>query len=320
MREFYIEKFMDVLIERLKEVVDEDISITKTVVLKNNSVRYHGLVINKENNNVSPTIYVDGLYKEYEKGVRIDTIVDEIIKIYYSHNEKVSDVMIDLEQWMHFENVKEKIFMKAINYQRNKELLDNHPYMRYLDLAITFHIKVEGVMDSQASAKINNELLNRWGIGVEELYEWARYNTKELFPIVVKPMEEMIMNLMDKEYFENNFEYNSTNEDFCDIMKDNSMVPEMYVLTNSCGVNGAVAIVYEEIIEKFAKEHNGNIVLLPSSIHEVICITDVDSQDYSHLARMVKEVNITQIIPEEILSDNIYVYNDSIKELECYEE
>ena len=314
-----IENFMDLVIEQVKEVIDENVTINKTVVLKNNSVRYHGLVITKENNNVSPTIYVDSLYKGFRKGMLIEDIVDEIVAIYYSHNDKVSDVLIDLEKWMYFENVKEQIFMKVINYQRNKELLDDHPYMRYLDLAVTFHINVEGVMESQASVKINNDLMRRWGIGIEELYEWARYNTEELFPIVVKPMGEMLMDLMHKGYFKNNYEYEATNEEICDIISDKSVIPEMYVMTNSCGVNGAGAIIYEELIEKFAKEHAGNIVVLPSSIHEVICVTNVDEQDYSHLASMVKEVNMTQIMPEEILSDNIYIYNENANMLECYE-
>lgn len=314
-----IDVFMDEVMEKVKTVIEDHVTISKTIVLKNNSVRYHGLIINKEDNNVSPTIYVDSLYKGYLEGMTIDEVVYEIIEIFYCHNNKVSDVLIDLDSWMVFENVKEKVFIKVVNYERNKELLEDHPYMRYLDLAVTFHIYVEGILESQGSVKINNDLMERWGITVEELFEWARANNKKLFPVIVKPMDEMLMDLMDKGYFENNYESEATNEEICDIMNNDGMMPEMYVMTNSCRVNGAVAIVYEEVIEEFASKHNGNIVFLPSSVHEVICITNVDSQDYLHLARMVKEVNITQIMPEEVLSDNIYIYNEDTKLLECYE-
>ena len=60
-------------------------------------------------------------------------------------------------------------------------------------------------------------------------------------------------------------------------------------------------ILYKEFIEEFAREQGCNIVMLPSSVHEVICITNVDKEDYLHLIRMVNEVNAIHVMPEEVL-------------------
>ena len=132
-------------------------------------------------------------------------------------------------------------------------------------------------------------------------------------------MEDMIKELTGEDCFCNNYDYNETNRENCDIVNKDDMAPEMYVITNSCGINGAIALACEDFINEFVKKYGSAFVILPSSIHEAICIVDVDKEDYWYLSTMVKEVNMTQIMPEEVLSDNIYFYNKDTRCLECYE-
>lgn len=313
-----LEEFMNELIINVTDRLGDSVRINKTEILKNNSVRYHGLVLSREGNNISPTIYVDELYKNYIRGASMDDLAVEIVNVYCKHSEKVNFVNIEYENWTRFECVKDNIFMKMVNYERNRELLMHHPHIRFLDLAITFHIKVDGVDESQGSVRVNDELLRHWGITIEELYEVGEYNTQRLYPYVVKPMEDMINELLSKDSY-NNCEYNETNEQMCGIVDRECSGPEMYVLTNTCGINGAISITNDDFVEEFARNYGEKFVVLPSSIHEVICVVNVDEEDYEHLSTMVKEVNITQIMPEEILSDNIYIYNQELGELECYE-
>lgn len=318
MERIRIKEFMEKLAERIVEELYNEVKIDMTEVLKNNSVRYHGLVISSPGSNVSPTIYVDGLFDDFIKGKDMDDIVWEIINTYHNYNERVRDVEIEYSKWTQFENVKDQVFMKLINYNRNTELLEKHPHVRYLDLAVTFHINVENTMENQASVKINYELMRRWGITTEKLYEFAKENTRKMFPLTVKPMSDVIFDLINSGNFDKNYEYEKTNEDFCGIVNEDNMVHKMFVMTNSCCVNGAVSLVYKEFIEEFAREQGCNIVMLPSSVHEVICITNVDKEDYLHLIRMVNEVNAIHVMPEEVLSDNIYIYNKETNVIEPF--
>ena len=50
-------------------------------------------------------------------------------------------------------------------------------------------------------------------------------------------------------------------------------------------------------------------VLIPSSIHECLFLPDDEGADVDTLRMMVREVNETQVAPEEVLSDSVYRYD-----------
>ena len=49
--------------------------------------------------------------------------------------------------------------------------------------------------------------------------------------------------------------------------------------------------------------------ILPSSIHEVLLVKQSEGYNLEALREMVKEVNRTEVRPEEILSSCIFKYN-----------
>ncbi len=57
----------------------------------------------------------------------------------------------------------------------------------------------------------------------------------------------------------------------------------------------------------------GSFIVLPSSIHELICIPDNENVEFDYLTDMVKQINTDIVEPSERLSDNIYIYeNDGL--------
>lgn len=78
----------------------------------------------------------------------------------------------------------------------------------------------------------------------------------------------------------------------------------MYVVSNKSKVNGAVNVLnaYDKVSELLGTD---DLVVLPSSIHEVI-VVPASTGDYNQLRSMVGEVNGTEVAREEQLSDNIY--------------
>ena len=98
---------------------------------------------------------------------------------------------------------------------------------------------------------------------------------------------------------------------------DELFTPEeipMFVITNDLKLNGAASIYYSDVLEKIAEKLRDDLYILPSSIHEVIAIPSKYG-DLESLSTMVKEVNSTQVAEEEQLSDNVYLYTASTKEL-----
>lgn len=88
----------------------------------------------------------------------------------------------------------------------------------------------------------------------------------------------------------------------------------MYVLTNDTKVNGAAAILNDNIRQEIA-EKVGDFYMLPSSIHETLIIPKDAGMEFKELEKMVQEVNQTQVAPGERLSDHVYEYDAKEHEL-----
>lgn len=82
-----------------------------------------------------------------------------------------------------------------------------------------------------------------------------------------------------------------------------------YVLTNARRAFGAENILHKDILKKFAIEH-GDFFILPSSVHEVLLLSD-QGYDVKGLRSIVREINGDEriVAPADVLSDNVYYYS-----------
>ncbi|MEI3283110.1 MAG: DUF5688 family protein [Enterocloster sp.] len=84
-----------------------------------------------------------------------------------------------------------------------------------------------------------------------------------------------------------------------------------YVLTNKNGINGAACILYKDTIKNFAEGMDRNILILPSSIHEVLLLPDDELVSYNDLAHLVTFINQTEVPAQDRLSNQVYRYSRS---------
>lgn len=82
----------------------------------------------------------------------------------------------------------------------------------------------------------------------------------------------------------------------------------MIVMTNSIGIYGASAILYPGLLEALAQELERDIYVIPSSVHEMILIPAENKCVYEDLSLMIHEINQRFVPPDEVLSDQVYVY------------
>ena len=83
----------------------------------------------------------------------------------------------------------------------------------------------------------------------------------------------------------------------------------MKILTNSRKTHGAACILDPGVLDGVAQEMGSDFFILPSSIHEVILLPVTGNEDHEKLKEMIREVNSTQVAPEEVLSDTLYRYD-----------
>ena len=67
-------------------------------------------------------------------------------------------------------------------------------------------------------------------------------------------------------------------------------------------------MLYSGKMKELADTMHSDLVILPSSLHEVLLLPD-DAGMHGRFREMVREVNRSAVDPEEVLSDNIYRYS-----------
>lgn len=284
------EKFINQVKAGLKAGLGDDVSMKVQKVKKNNNVIYHGLIVQKKECNIAPTIYLDSYYNYYLQGEPIEQIIEQI-KEQYHMGELTAPV--DMEFFRDFSCVKERIAYKLINADRNKELLEQIPHILFMDLAICFYYAFYNEQLGEGMILIHNSHMEMWETNHQELMQLAQANTPRLFPAMFSSMAVLFQELCENEMG----------------------VPPLYILTNQQKCQGAAAILYPQMLEEMADKLGGGYYILPSSVHEVILLKEAEVKDADALHDMILEANNTQVLAEEILSDYPYYYNCSTKKL-----
>lgn len=266
-------------------------------ITKNNGTHYDGLIILQPGSNIAPTIYLTPYYHRYLDGVPLEDIYTDILTTYEQH---LPETDFDIEMFTDFDRACSRIVMRLVSKKYNEALLSDIPYITYHDLAIVFYCLVYADSDNQGSILIHNSHIHMWNTSTEALYLLAMQNTPELLPHKLIPMAELLKthplaHLLD------------LNE-----------IP-MYILTNLYKTNGASAILYEDLLTRIADNFQQDLIILPSSIHELILIPvdAFDTHELKYYTQVVREVNETQLADDEVLSDHAYFFRRNTKKLIC---
>lgn len=249
---------------------------------------------------ISPTLYVNHMYEFYQKSGDFDAAMKE----FASSMETAFETLPPIPHADR--NIsKEHIVFQFINAEQNKALLEKVPHRIFYDLAIIYRWIVEIHDDGIASAIITDGMAKNLGFDEAQLYELAVYNTKQLFPPIIKHIGTILSELLLKE---------DGLSDMPDDLDGAFGENPMYVISNERGINGAISMLYEEQLYRLAEQLEDDLYILPSSIHEVIAIPKT-SNDSDMLAKIVTEINMTQLHLSERLSNQIYCYDKASRKL-----
>lgn len=290
------------------EAVLPGCTIRITNVRKNNGLVRTGLVIAKEGNELAPTIYIDGMYQLYQDGVSEAQLIQKVMDAY--EEAYINDATPIQNALSSFVNAKDRLFIKLINEEKNREMLQDIPHRIVQDLAIVYALHLKDEFDFSGTVTVTNTLLQMWGIDEETLYTQAILNTPRVSPAILCPLQEMMESLLPTAQFLNAppMDISEYHFDGFTIKIDNGNDMPLYIVTNKAKLFGAASLLLPQVMEKIG-EFLGNFYILPSSIHESIIVPASCALEASELIHMVRQVNETNIDPEEILSDNIYYYD-----------
>lgn len=295
------EKFYEFIKEahkRVQKEVQNDCEVILEKIIKNNECESFCMIFKmKEISNricALPVINMTAWYFRFLLGESVEDIVEKIVCSLYnslSEDNGINETLFDKS------NVADNIFFRLINYEKNKNELQKVPYVIYNDLAITFHILCKTDLDAVQSFRINNELLGIWKYTTDELYNMARLNTPRLFPEKMSTIDDIIRDSL-----------RDLDSGMYGEMPDTEFL-KVFILSNDRHINGSSAILYSKYIGELAQLYDTDIIILPSSVHEVILTPYMSDFDCDYLKSMVAGINKDHVANEDILSDNVYIYS-----------
>lgn len=296
--------FLEVLKDTYQQYLPEEFKGCKleiTSVLKNNGVRLEAIRFVKNKTDIVPTIYPEHYYEELKKIKTNEEIIKQIV-------EDGCQINNGLKSLLNSNNIKDNITFQLINARNNKEILENIPYRMFNNLAVVYrwivNIDESGVQSTLVTNALVKTQLN--DMTENELFNLAYKNTKRLFPPVINSMAEVIQKLINKD------EMPEELFDEYDVMQNNM---RMYIITNNKGINGASSIIYiKDTLGQLADKLQQDLYVLPSSIHEVIAMP-VGNLIPKDLVDMVKDINASVVLEQEVLSNSVYLYNRAEEQL-----
>lgn len=283
------EGFRNVMLSQVKRAFEGESEISEIFIedtMKNNDTVQETLIIRTEANSCLPCLHVEDLYRMYEEHeLNVEEMAESVKQMFYTYasndlptGDEVSRMIRDLEC------VRPHIGCRLVNGEANACRLTGHPHKRMGEFAVSYYIRVGEAEHGFYVMQIDDRMMKRWGLDVDELHEIAMLNMDLPGSFVFRSMDDMM---------------------------GMPRVSCMFMLTIRGKVNGATVILSEEVRRSVSRYVGGDYYILPSSIHELIIIPKARHGGSTDLSRMVREVNRTQYVaPEEFLSDNVYEYHE----------
>ena len=316
MEKMSLDEFAKIILEKIKEFlpdryVDSDVRLQD--ITKNNDTKLKAVTITVPDSNISPTIYINSMYEQYQNGKPMEEILAQIASIQAEHDK---DVSIDITSITDYDKVQGKISARLVNADNNQELLSQRPYTLVgNDLAVTYCVMLGENDNGSMSVPITNQLMENYGVTVEALHEAAVRNMEQLTPASFKSMNEVMAEMMLPSLIAECDGDREQAEQMLEAMMPPMEDGKMYVLTNEQKLNGAAIVLNDKIMDLVAEKVGEDFYILPSSVHELLVIPRDAGMEISELEKMVCEVNATQVSVEERLSDHVYAYDSQTHEI-----
>lgn len=293
------EEFKSEVMENIKDYLSEEYQDydIKVQTIKKSSCEYEGLMIGPKDGTVRviPALNLNSAYEQYEEGMPFDEVMDKLADI----RMNASLPGFNKEDMFDYSKIKDRIIPRLINTSANIDYLADKPHVSFEDLSLIYAVRVSEDSQGFAEAVIPNDLMEMWGVSVQDIHDKAMDNLSEKEPLI-STLEGML--------------FGGDSLDINELSDVETSMP-FFVLTNQQKTKGSVMAICPEVMDKIT-EQLGDVYILPSSVDEVIIVPVKHNDDIERLGAMVKQINANEVRPEDRLSDNIYHYDSKEKKLE----
>ncbi len=295
------EEFKQQVVDNVKdylpiEFADADVNIRQ--VTKNNDTVIDTLYVIKGNEPITPAIHLNESYLNYAQTQDFESEIRKLAQL----REMAPPVMaLNPQGIANFETAKEKLDCRIINFEKNKEYLKDKPYRQVEDLAMVYCVDLSMGKGDMATTVVTYPLLDMWGVSKEEVNDKAMENLKNNDGFQFKSLWSVLKDSMFPEL--------PDDDPTLKLMLPPQDGPAMYVLSNEQKCYGAKFLLDTDRMDEIAKQLNGDFIILPSSVNEVIIMPNADTLDREMFEQMIHQVNTNEVPDKDILSDHVYCYD-----------
>ena len=197
-----------------------------------------------------------------------------------------------------YEDCKDRLEIRLCDPEIDPERIKNLPVIYVGDWSGYFAVNVGSDGEGMYSFNVNNNIMEYWGITVNQLYRDAlvamNKEALSLFDItdtrsLLEKSTAMTSNLYGKR------------------LSIEPQVMRLFAVTNRKHIYGAGCIVNHNVRKSIGDSLGYNYFVIPSSIHELMIVPDCGYDIVEELKLMVHEVNYNSgvVSSEDILSDKV---------------
>lgn len=258
-------------------------------IRKNNGVARTGLLMREKGDPVGAVVYLDVYYERWERGSLSTGDAARLVCGAFSDRGRKELFTGELYD---FEGLRSWIVYRLVSRERNGELLKEVPWLPFCDLAVVFAVVLKDGPEGCLTFLIEHWHMELWDTDVETLKKAAEENTPRLLPCRFLSFGDVLQGIAGY---------------LCPVGGISREEP-YYVLSNEKGINGAAVLLYDGVLREISDRFGRDLVLLPSSVHEIIVIPYKEGVRTEDLEAVVRMVNETEVPEEDVLSDRVYRY------------
>lgn len=282
------------LVTAIEEAISRNYGLEATVeqnkVLRTN-MEADALHVRFKDSNISPTLYLDTAMEQYKLGISVEQIANDMAHAAVTAYRQ-SPVVPELTA----EKAKKAVTLTLISAEKNEKLLQKVPHFIVGDLAAV----PRWYITEDASFVVTNDMASKLNLTGDEVLQIGQQN------INATKFEVVSMGDMLKDLFTGNDDDRAALEE----MFPETSNPTMIVMTTRNRLQGARAILSKAALEEVQEKlHTKEFYILPSSIHETICIDANSGISTTYLREMVREINAVEVSAQDFLSDEVMKYD-----------
>lgn len=276
-------EFTEEIVNGLKTEVDV-IEVGMKTLTKNNNTKIDCVLLKtKASEKYTAVVNVDDLYNDFTSGTDISTIVESLIR---QCNEQMPKSNFDINNYA---NVRPNLFVALVNAELNENEKDvlADPFLDLLKI-----VKIIAPSDRDSGlVTVKKSMLDVWGVTATEVFMDA-ISAKNPYTVTV-------------------------NDTVSNMIGVNNDAPFEFV-TNKMKFFGASVILYDDkaVLKKLAKKYDDDLIIIPSSVHEVLVLPYYDGLDLDYINGTIKHINNNIVGKTDILSYSAYKYDRSKNSIE----